>query len=184
MNHPIYCEYVAEIRMKEFHREAEQYRAARQLRPAVSIITRIRTGARQWDNTARQFHPGRPLATVAIAAAAVLVLVLRLALLDGGGSPDPARSESGQIPASAPPEVVPPVTAPSATSLTPSTSLPQATASAPFTIGQFVEIDVPEGTSTQRDFITGAASAGSIELSRLSSLSPSELQSLPLPTRK
>ncbi len=46
--HPITSHYLAQIRMEEFHRGAEQYRLASQFRPAVSTATRIRTAAGSW----------------------------------------------------------------------------------------------------------------------------------------
>ncbi len=46
--HPITSHYLAQSRMEELHREAEQYRLASQPRPAVSSATRIRTAAGSW----------------------------------------------------------------------------------------------------------------------------------------
>ncbi len=45
---PIVTHYLAQIHMEELHREAEQYRLARQVRPVVGTGTRIRTAAGSW----------------------------------------------------------------------------------------------------------------------------------------
>lgn len=45
---PIASHYLAQARMEELHREAEQYRLASQFRPAVSTASRIRTAAGSW----------------------------------------------------------------------------------------------------------------------------------------
>jgi hypothetical protein len=45
---PITIDYLAQIRMDELHREAEQYRLARQFRPVASTATKIRSAAGSW----------------------------------------------------------------------------------------------------------------------------------------
>jgi hypothetical protein len=58
--HPFTSHYLAQIRMEEFHREAEQYRLASQFGPAVSTATRIRTAAGSWLISAGERLVPRP----------------------------------------------------------------------------------------------------------------------------
>jgi len=62
---PITSHYQAEAHMEELHREAEQYRLARQSRPAVSRATRIRTAAGSWLIGAGERLLPRPTAQTA-----------------------------------------------------------------------------------------------------------------------